>query len=296
MARPGNRQDWLVFAAFVAPNVVLFAVFTYWPIIYSLRLSLRRWDLIAPRQQFLGLSNYVGLLSDGKFWHVSLNTLLYAVIVVCAGQVCAFCLALLLNRPARGRGLFRTIAFTPHVATTAAAALIWVLLLHPQYGPLSAVYQLLGVEGPNWLQSSRLALGAVIVVGVWKEIGFASVFFLAGLQGLPADLYEAAAIDGASPIARVRNLTIPLMTPVIFFLMVSGFIAALKAFDIVAIMTEGGPVYPASSTYVFHLYKLAFREYRAGYASAFATIFFLATVLITLLQFRAARRWVHYEA
>jgi ABC-type sugar transport system permease subunit len=134
-----------------------------------------------------------------------------------------------------------------------------------------------------------------MAVGIWREIGFASLFFLAGLQGLPEECYESAAIDGARPWARLWHLTLPLMSPVIFFLLVSGFIAAMKAFDVVAIMTEGGPVYPSSSVYVYHLYKLAFRDFQSGLASAFAMIFFAVTVLITVIQFRAAARWVHYE-
>lgn len=290
-----NWREWLTFLAFAAPNAMLFAAFTYWPIVRSVLLSFTKWNLLAPRPEWRGLQNYLALLADGVFWRVAGNTLTYAVIVVLVAQFGAFFLALLLNLPLKGRGLFRTIAFLPHVTTTAAAALVWVLMLHPQYGPLAGLYAFFGAPGPNWLESTSLALFALITVGIWKEIGFASLFFLAGLQGLPAECYEAAALDGASPLRRLWHVTIPLMSPVIFFLLVTGFIAAVKAFDVVAIMTEGGPVYPASSTYVYHLYKLAFRDFQAGLASAFAMIFFVVTVTVTALQFRAAARWVHYE-
>lgn len=289
-----DRREWLTFLAFVAPNAALFLTFTYWPIAYSMWLSVTDWDLLRPAHRFVGLANYAGLLHDARFWRVLANTAVYAVCVVGAAQVLAFALALLLNVRVPGQRAFRTIAFLPHVTMTAAAALAWVLLLHPQYGPLGAVYAALGVQGPNWLDSAALSLAALIVVGIWKETAFASLFYLAGLQGLPRECYEAAEIEGAGPLARTRHLTIPLMGPVIFFLLVTGAIAATKAFDTVAIMTEGGPVYPDSSMYVYHLYTLAFREYRAGYASAFAIVFFAITIAVLVVQWRALARRIHY--
>lgn len=289
-----NRREWLTFAAFVAPNAVLFAAFTYWPIVYGAWLSLVSWELPSRSREFVGLANYRELFADEWFWKVLLNTLVYSVTVVVAAQVLAFALALLLNRKVIGRALFRTVAFTPHVTTTAAAALVWVLLLDPKLGPLSFVYNIAGVEGPHWLASTSLALGAIMVVGIWREIGFASLFFLSGLQGLPTECYEAAKLDGTSRWAIFRHITAPLMSPVIFFLMVSGLIASVKIFDTVAIMTEGGPIYPSSSTFVYHLYQLGFRDYRLGYASGFAMVFFAIMFVITFIQLRLSRRWVHY--
>jgi len=288
------RREYYTFLAFAAPNALLFIAFTYWPIVYSVWLSFTDWDLLRPSHTFVALANYIELFHDPRFWRVLGNTALYSVCVVLLAQFLAFFLAMLLNVSVPGQRFFRTVAFLPHVTMTAAAALIWVLLLHPHYGPLSALYSLLGIEGPNWLQSAGLSLAALVVVGVWKETAFASLFFLAGLQGLPRECYEAAAIEGAGPVTRLRHLTVPLMSPVIFFLLVTGFIAATKMFDTVAIMTEGGPVYPASSTYVYHLYVLAFREFRAGYASAFAMIFFVISLAVVAAQFRIAARRVHY--
>ncbi len=291
----GFRTEWLLFLAFAGPNLILFAVFTYWPIVYSIYLSAMDWSLLPGGNRFVGMANYQRLFSDSVFGRVVINTLFYALTVVVIAQVVAFLLATMLNRPLRGRSFFRTVAFLPHVTTTAAAALVWVLLLHPRFGPLSWVYDQLGVEGVNWLESGILALAAITVVGIWKEIGFASVFFLAGLQHLPKDCYEAARIDGGSPLTVLRHVTVPLMSPIILFLSISGFIAAIKAFDVVAMMTEGGPVYPQSATYVYHLYTVAFRQFEIGYAAAMAVIFFLVTLGLTLFQFAVARRWVHYE-
>ncbi|MEA4910284.1 MAG: sugar ABC transporter permease [Chloroflexi bacterium] len=289
-----NYKEYLAFLAFFAPNLVIFAVFTYWPIIYSGYLSLTNWNYLTPSPTWVGLDNYVELFQDEYFWTVLKNTLIYSVSVVVIAQTLAFLLALLLNKKLRGQGFFRTIAFTPHITTTAAAALVFVLLLDPKLGPLSLVYNSLGMQGISWLSSNKLALWAVIIVGIWKEIGFSSVFFLAGLQSINPEYYEAAEISGASGMDILRYITIPLMTPVIFFLMVSGLIQAMKAFDVVAIMTAGGPVYPASATYVYHLYQLAFRNFRAGYASAFALIFFVVIIVITIIQLRSSEKWVNY--
>ena len=289
-----KHREWLTFIAFVAPNAILFLVFTYWPIVYSAWLSFTDWDLLRPAHRFVGVSNYIALLSDPRFWRVLGNTAVYAVLVVSLAQVFAFTLGVLLNLGLRGQRFFRTVAFLPQITMTAAAALVWVLLLHPQYGPLSAIYSALDMQGPKWLSSATMSLAALIVVGLWKETAFASLFYLAGLQNLPQECYEAATIDGAGKGAQFRHLTVPLMGPTIFFLIITGTIAATKAFDTIAIMTEGGPVYPDTSMYVYHLYVLAFRDYRAGYASAFAVIFFLITVGVLIAQWRALARRVHY--
>lgn len=286
-------REWRWFIAFTLPGLLLFATFTWWPILYTVRLSLTDWVLPSATYNSIGFANFVSLFQDEIFWAVLRNTALYAVAVVVIAQTLAFALALLLNQPIRGRMLFRTLAFTPHVTTTAAAALVWVALLDPAVGPFSRVFEAIGADAHGLLADSALALWGAILVGIWQETGFATVFFLSGLQGLPRESYESARIDGASRFLILRHITLPLMTPVIFFLIVSGSIAAIKVFDIVALMTEGGPVYPASSTYVYHLYKLGFRDYRFGYASAFAVVFFFLTLLLTIAQFRIARRWVH---
>jgi multiple sugar transport system permease protein/sn-glycerol 3-phosphate transport system permease protein len=290
-----NRRDYLAFAGFMAPNLLLFAVWTYWPILYSIYLSFFKWNFLTPTRQFIYLDNYTRLLTDPQFWTVTGNTLTYALSVVIIAQTTAFFLAMLLNRKLSGQPFFRTVAFTPHVTTTTAAALVWALVLNPTFGPFSYIYSALGVPGINWLNSAALALWGVILVGIWKEIGFASVFFLAGLQGINQEYYEAAQVDGASGPAILRHITLPLLTPTIFFLSISGLITAIKVFDIVAIMTEGGPVYPSSSTYVYHLYQLAFRNFQAGYASAFALLFFGLMMALTVAQVKGSARWVHYE-
>ena len=290
-----NRREWLTFLAFSAPNLLLFIVFTYYPVLYNAYLSLMSWDMLSPQPVFIGLRNFQRLFTDVDFWHVLGNTLTYALSVVLLAQGLAFLLALLLNRRAGGMRFFRTVAFLPQVTMTVAAALVWSLLLDPRAGPLSLLYDILGVQGPRWLVSSTLALWAIVLLGIWREVGFSTFFFLAGLQGIEREIIDAARVDGASPFDLLTRITIPLMTPIAYLLMVTGFIQALKVFDAVAIMTEGGPVYPASATYVYHLYKLAFRDFQAGYAASLAVVFFIATVGFAYIQICLSRRWVQYE-
>lgn len=287
-----HKGDLLTFVLFMAPGATLLLVFTYWPIAYTFFLSFHQWSLPSPRPTFNAAQNYIKIASDPWFWRVLVNSIVYAFTVVLIAQSLAFGLALLMNQRTFARPVVRTIAFAPVVATGAASALAWVLVLHPQSGPLAVLYSALGMEGPHWLETTSLALPAIILVGIWKEVGFASLFFLAGLQDLPQEPYEAARIDGASGWRRLTNLTIPFMSPVIFYLSLSGLIAAVKVFDTVAIMTEGGPVYPASSTFVYHLYRTGFRDFRFGEASTIAVLFFVLMLGLTYAQLRAARRWV----
>lgn len=289
-----DQREWLAFCVLTLPGLLLFAAFTYWPLAYSAYLSVLNWHPPSPLQPFVGLANYEALLRDPDFRRIVLNTLVYAAGVVVAAQTAALALGMLLAKPVPCRTVFRTAAFAPYITTTAAAAVAWVLMLHPDLGPLRYLYDLAGVRGVNFLGGASWALAAIILLGIWKEIGIASMFFMVGRQNLPEDYYEAARMDGASSFAVFRNVTLPLLTPVMLFLALSGLIASVKIFDSVAIMTEGGPVYPSSSTYVYHLYQLGFRDFRMSYASAMAVVFFVFLVALTALQLRLARRWVHF--
>ncbi len=293
--RGRTRRDAGWFLLLAGPNLALLAVFTFRPIVYNVWISLTSWRLPARTREFVGLENYARLLDDGEFWRVLLNTAIYALGVVVVAQTLAFLLALALNGRGRVTAMLRTLAFLPHVTLTVAAAIAWLLVLDPRQGPAAGVYDALGLEGPRWLADSRLALPTLMLVGAWKEIGFAALFFLAALQNLPDTPYEAARIEGARPWQAGWHLTLPMMTPAIFFLGVSGLIAASKTFDTAAVMTQGGPVYPDSSVFVYHLYTLGFREYQIGYASAFASAMWMLLLIGTAIQFRMSRRWVSYD-
>ena len=284
-------RDALVFLLFCAPNAALLLVFTHGPLVYNLVLSLTDRRLLGADSQWVGLSNYAMLLQDADFIRVVLNTIAYACAVVLIAQVCALAVAMLLNRPVWGRGLFRTLVFSPWVTTPAAAAIVWIVLLDPDAGPLATLYHALGVEGPRWLSNGLLALVALITLGAWKETAFAAIFYLAGLQRVPVELYESARLETSRHFPVFWHVTLPMLRPVTFFLVVTGLIASFKTFEAVDLMTKGGPVYPDSSLFVFHLYRTAFENYRIGEAAAQATLFLVAGILITTLQFVAAKRW-----
>ncbi len=292
-SRRSNDLWWFLLLA--GPNLILLGVFTFRPIVYSIWISFTSWKLPGRAREWIGAENYTRVWNDPEFWRVLMNTAVYAVGVVAIAQTLAFLLALALNRQRRGAAVLRTLAFTPHVTLTVAAAIAWLLVLDARSGPAAGLYAALGVEGPRWLADSRLALPALMIVGGWREIGFATLFFLASLQNLPDAPYEAARVEGARPWQAAWHLTLPMMTPAIYFLGVSGLVAASKTFDSVAVMTKGGPVYPDSSLFVYHLYTLGFREYEIGYGSAFASVMWVLLLAATAAQLRLSRRWVSHD-
>lgn len=287
----GRAREAAWFLAFCAPNAALLLAFTHGPLVYNLLMSFTNRRLLGSGQEWVGLANYTALLQDGDFQRVVVNTVGYACAVVLMAQVVALSIALLLNLPLWGKGFFRTLVFSPWVTTPAAAAIVWIVLLDPDAGPLASLYYAVGIEGPRWLSSGLLALAALVTLGAWKETALAAIFYLAGLQRVPADLYEAARLETDRRLPVLWHVTLPQLRPVFFFLVVTGLIAAMKTFEAVDLMTKGGPVYPDSSLYVFHLYRTAFEHYRLGEAAAQATLFLVAGMGITTLQFAAARRW-----
>jgi len=291
-----NRRkltNWLAFLGFTAPNFILLAVFTFWPIAYSLYLSFFRWNMIAPVKTFVGLENYARMLKDPVFWQVLRNTGVLAAGTVFIKLSIALFLAVLLNQKIRGRNAYRAIVFSPTFTTSVAIAMVWGWILDPYYGLLKLPLHWLGLRSPNWLLDPQWALPGVMIVVIWAGIGYDMVIFLAGLQGIPIDLYEAARVDGASRWSLFWRITFPLLSPTTFFLLVISIVGAFKAFDIVAVMTGGGPL-NSSNVYVYYLYQNAFRWFKAGYASALAMVLFVIILVITVIQVRLSRRWVHY--
>jgi sn-glycerol 3-phosphate transport system permease protein len=289
-----RRREHVVFVLLVLPNVLLLGVWTYWPFVYSLYLSLTNWNLLRPTRDFVGLANYAALLASDQFWQTVTNTILYTAGTVFVRLALSLALAVLLNQGCLVlRSLWRLVIFSPHITTSAAMALVWLSVYDPNHGPLEAVFARVGLHFPNVMASTTLVLPALMVVGIWKGIGFSTVVFLAALQGVPRELKEAAAVDGAGAWGSFRHVSLPAISPVSYFLMVTGIIDAFQTFDLVSVMTGGGPA-NASTLYVYDLYREAFHYYRAGYASAMAVVFLLVMVSFTWIQTRVARRWVHY--
>lgn len=291
-----NRRrigDWLAFLGFIAPNFILLSVFTFWPVAYSLYLSFYRWNMISPTKKFLGLENYTRMLEDPIFWQTLRNTSVLAAGTVFIKLGIALFLAVLLNQKLRGRNFYRAIIFSPTFTTSVAIAMVWSWIFDPYYGLLKLPLNWLGLQSPNWLLDTNWALPAVMIVVIWAGIGYDMVIFLAGLQGIPVDLYEAARVDGASRWSLFWRITFPLLSPTTFFLLIISIVGAFKAFDIVAVMTGGGPL-NSTNVYVYYLYQNAFRWFKTGYASALAVVLFVIILVITIIQVRLSRRWVHY--
>lgn len=289
---PQARREEREFYLFISPWIIGFVLFGAGPIIASAVISLTNWSLLSsPR--WAGLANYRRLAVDPLFFITLKNTLIYAIGSVGLGVVTAFLLALLLNQKVWGMAFFRTIFYLPSVVSGIAVALLWVNIFHPDFGLINYALSWIGIQGPGWLTSPSWAMPALIIMSLWGA-GAGMVIYLAGLQSIPEHLYEAAALDGAGPLRKFWHVTIPMMSPVIFFNMIVGFIGSLQAFVLIFVMTNGGP---ANSTLVYGLYlfRNAFQYFDMGYASAMAWVLFIVIMIITAIQFRVAQRWVYYE-
>jgi multiple sugar transport system permease protein len=287
------RRPNLIAYSFILPNLLGFAIFTLFPMVFSLGLAFMNWDG-ANVVTWAGLENFRELLHDETFRIALLNTFYYVIGTVPPTMVAALGLALLLNQPLRGRNFFRTTFFFPYVASLVAVAVVWNMLFNPAMGPVNQFLVALGVENPpRWTASVDWAMPTVIMASIWKGMGYYMVIYLAALQGIPSYLYEAAEIDGANAWQKFRYVTLPMLTPATFFVSIMLTIAAFKVFDLILVMTDGGPG-RATNVLVIHTYNTAFREFRFGYSSAIAMVLFVIVLIITIVQFRMEKRWVNY--
>jgi multiple sugar transport system permease protein len=277
---------------FVAPPLLGFLIFGFVPIIMSLVLAFTRWDMFRP-PKFAGLSNFERIGSDPIVVQSVVNTLVL-FLGVPIGIALSLWLAMALNRKIRGVNFYRAIYYLPAVSSIVAISLLWQWIFNPEKGLLNMYLLNFGIVGPEWLQNPSWVKPALILMGVWGGMGPNMILYLAGLQGVPQSLYEAAAIDGARPWQQFLFVTWPMLTPTTFFITVMSVIGALQYFGQIYIMTQGGPQY-ASTTYMFYLWQQAFTYYRMGFASAMAWALGIVIIAVTIVQFRLARRWVYYE-
>ncbi len=286
-----QRRNLIAGYAFLIPNLLGVLAFSLFPIATTVYLTFTTWDLAA-RPQFNGLRNFVLMAEDALFWKTLGNTVYYTFGAVPIAVFLAFWLALLLDRKMRGVLSFRVIYFLPHVTLTVAASIIWAWIFQPEFGLINYTLSKLNIDGPYWLTDSRWAMPSIIVMSNWKGVGYAMLIFLAGLQGIPAELLDAATVDGANGWRRLRYVKIPLLTPTIFFILTTSFIGAFQAFDQFMIMTRGGPAF-STTPLVLYIYQNGFAYFKMGYATSMATILFLCILAITLFQWSMARRWVY---
>lgn len=292
-AQRNRRKQNLIAYSFILPNLIGFAIFTLIPMALSMLLAFMNWDG-ANKISWAGLDNFAQLFRDTTFRIALGNTFIYAIVTVPLTMVVALGLALLLNLPIRGRNLFRTTFFFPYVASLVAVAVVWNMIFNPAAGPVNQLLMSLGVQNPpRWTASVDWAMPTVILASVWKGMGYYMLIYLAGLQSIPTSLYEAASVDGASAWQKFRYITLPMLTPATFFVSIMCTIAAFKVFDLILVMTDGGPG-RATNVLVIQIYNTAFREFRFGYSSAIAMVLFAIVLIVTLIQFRGEKRWVNY--
>jgi multiple sugar transport system permease protein len=278
---------------FISPWIVGFLAFEIGPILAAGYLSLTNYDLLS-EAKFIGLKNYDRMIShDPLFWSSLRITAIYAVASVILSVIFGVGLALLLNNNIRGITFYRMVYYLPAVVSGVAVSYMWIWVLNPEAGIINTALRYIGITGPNWLFNAELALPTFIAMSVWG-VGASMVLYLAGLQGVPTALYEAAALDGAGWFAKTWYVTLPMISPVIFFNVIIGIINSFQVFTNAYIMTQGGPA-NATLFFVLNLYRAAFEEFRMGYASALAMVLFAIVMVLTVLAFRTSNRWVHYE-
>lgn len=294
LASTARRRYWLRALegyAFVSLALIGITLFQVGPMLASLGLSFTEYQLVRP-PRYIGVANFQRLFTDPLFWKSLWNTVYYVAVGLPLRLVIAFLAALLLNQRLRGIGAFRTIYYIPSVTAGVAISIVWTYIYDPEYGLMNYVLSWFGIQGPAWLGSPEWAMPALIIMSFW-QLGVPMLIFLAGLQNIPTHLYEAAALDGAGVIQRVRYVTIPLLTPLIFFNLVMGVISSFQVFTQVFIMTGGGPLH-STLVYVLYLYNQSFLWFRMGVGSAMAWILFIIIFTLTLIQFRFSK-WVYYE-
>lgn len=270
---------------FLMPNLLFFLVFTVIPVIWAAVMSFTEWKIIGS-PTWIGIQNYIEIFTvDDVFWGVLKNTFVFMIFSVPIGVVLSFLTALLLNQNISFKRLYRGFFFMPVIASTVLVSVVWKWLLVPDFGLVNYILGLFGIRGPNWLTDPTYSLPAIIMVSVWKNLGFNMMLFLAGLQGIPDTYFDAFKMDSENPFKRTIYITLPLMAPTTFFVVTMAIINSFQVFDVVQMMTQGGPG-RSTSVLVHYIYQNGFLYFRMGYASALAYILFFIILIVTIIQFR----------
>ncbi len=278
---------------FVLPALIPLIVFWIYPICRSIWISFTDWDYMTPTYHFVFLKNYISLFKDSRFYEALLNTLVFTIGTLVPTIVIGLGLAVLLQKPFIGSGIVKFILFSPWITPTVAISIVWTWIYQPNDGLANMVLSLFGMPGLKWISSSQTAMLSVIIVTVWKSMGYAMIFYLSALEKVPDELYEASALDGAGKWRQFKAVTLPCISPTTFFLMIITMINSLQAYDQIQILTQGGPS-GSTRTLLYMYYQLGFEEYKMGQATSVAVIMIIITVLLSLIQFWGSKKWVHY--
>ncbi|SEE11673.1 carbohydrate ABC transporter permease [Ruania alba] len=293
--RRRNRNEGLLFWALILPNLVAIVVFGYYPTVYNFVLSFTDWDFVQPAPVVVGLDNYEELFQSGSMLMEALrNTAIFVLVAVIGTLFGGMAIGALLAQRLRFSGLVRTIAFAPHMLPGAAIGVLWLFMFDPNYGLSRWLFSMVGMESPSWTTTSDFSLWAITIAYAWQRLGFVAIIYYTAILDLPKDIYEAAALDGARGWGLFRYITLPLLSPVTFFLTVTGIIAAAQTFDIIATLTNGGPG-TSSTTLPWMIYDQAFVDFNIGTSAATATVMFALLLLVTLVQTKYASKQVHYS-
>ena len=290
-----KRHEAIVGYLFILPTYIGFVIFILYPLIESMRISFLDFSILR-ESEYIGLDNYAAMLSDTRLRIAYINTIVFTLAAVFFNAGIGLILAVLLNRrlPTLIRNLYRSVFFFPVLVAHTYIAVIWRFLYQQDTGVINYYLSFLGIEAIPWLSHAHWAMAAIIIMDVWKNTGFAMLVFLAGLQSIPHTYYEAAQLDGANERQLFFRITIPLLSPTIFFILVIFMIGALQVFDTIIVLTAGGPG-DATRSVVLYIYEIAFRSFDMGYAAAVSMTLFAIILVLTMLQFAISRRWVHYE-
>lgn len=289
MKQRGRKKEILFALIFLLPNFVCFFSFTLFPILASFLLSFTRWDILST-PVFVGIGNYMELFTeDPVFLQVLKNTLLFTILTVPATVVLSLLVAVGLNTSLKGRNVYRIAFFLPLISSSVIVAALWKWLLVPDFGLVNYCLSWIGISGPNWLTDAVWALPAISFVSVWKSLGFNMVIYLAGLQGIPDTYYEAVEIDGGGALSKFFHITLPLLSSTTFFVFIMSIISSFQSFDLIRLMTDGGPG-RSTSVLSHYLYQSAFSYFKMGYASAISYILFGLVLVITCIQFAIQKR------
>lgn len=289
-----SKKESIIWIIFILPATIPLVVFWIIPMFYSGYVSFTNWDFMSPTYKIVGLANYIKLFKDKEFYRVLFNTFYFTLGSLIPTIIGGLVFAILLNKKMRGIKLYRTILFSPWITPTVAVSIVWSWIFEPRVGLANFILSKIHIAALPWLQSEKWAMPAILIVTIWKGIGWTMVFYLEALQKVPKELNEAAEIDGANRFQNFVNVTIPMISPTTFFLVIMTSINLLQAYDQIQVLTQGGPA-GSTRTILYMYYQEAFQNFNVGKAAAVAMVIVFITIVLSLIQFVASKRWVHYE-
>ncbi|WP_181909365.1 carbohydrate ABC transporter permease [Paenibacillus taihuensis] len=278
----------------IAPAIILVSIFSLYPILFALRVSFMNWDTVLGTKEYVGFKNYIIIFKDPVFWKVLRNTLIFAFFTVVIGIVLAFVIGIFLRKNRLSDNLVQSVIFTPNILSAVSVTVMWMWLMDPNVGILNFVLKWLGLPTLKWMMSPDTSLMSIIIVSIWKGLGYNVMIVIAGLQSIPRYIYEAAKLDRAGRWTTLFRITLPLLSPTLFFLLITSIISSFSAFDVVSLMTNGGPE-NSSNLIVYWIYQIGFLQFNIGKASAGSILFMIMVGIIAVINYAFFNKKVHYQ-